>query len=304
VAHDGHLLIHGPETMLYPGCEEHLSKSAASTFDLKPEHIFIARLKKGITKSSAVEVLHHYTNKNDVIEEVVQLLQQKIKHVAKTGLTKPFTKKSPGELVISKGFLKTITGDDKMAVLDILRQNDLQAVESCTHVGNDNKEKIPVAFTCVVHYIAIMINAKSGKLNINKLVTVIDAGQIVDLAMMATHLKNALKCEFKNILSACLIARELGIEHSGVRESAVNSILGEMPAIEIIFINPKETNDKRPIADINVLTEIYLDCFSNALHNAIEDATGKQYSNESVAGKKLVINADNNYTLAKRVPAL
>lgn len=270
---DGHLLIHGPEAMLYPGCETLITKMAVSKFDLDPAHIFIARHQKEIPALAAMELFNNTQKKVGLIEEIMLLLQQKIKHIAIKEAPSLSTNSLPDELIISKGFVGENAGVGKIAVVDMLWQNGLQLVEVTTSAGNSQQENLRIPCTCVVHHVEIMLHGITEKWKVNKLVTVIDGGHIQDLQVMASHLKNALLVELSKNLPAYSLGRQVDFARNGETDKPGNAFFGDLPSIEIIFIHPWDKQDETPFAGIDELTSLYLDSFSHALQNAIEQAT-------------------------------
>jgi xanthine dehydrogenase YagR molybdenum-binding subunit len=272
---NGTLVLQSAVSDSGPGTATAMVGVASEAFGLPPNKISFelgdSSLPPGPTQGGSTTTS---TLGSAVYDTCIALKQKLSELLAKDAST--FKDVKPEDLVFDKGFITSKTDASKrIAYTDVLKNNNLSELEVTKDTqGGDERNKYSM-YSFAVHFVQVHVHPLTGVVRVKKVVTVADAGKIVNK-----------KTAGSQMIGGAVGGIGMALMEEGVFDHRfgryVNNNLADyhvpvhadVPHIEALFID-KPDPVVNPIGSKG-LGEIAIIGFAAAVANAVYHATGKR----------------------------
>jgi xanthine dehydrogenase YagR molybdenum-binding subunit len=195
----------------------------------------------------------------------------------------------PEDLTFADGYV-SYTKDPKIRVSysDLFRQNNLTQVELTKESkgGGPNQDKYSM-YSFSVHFVKLSVNANTGVVKINKVVSCGDAGTIINLPTAASQMiGGAVGGIGMALMEEIVIDQRYGKFINNNFADYHVPVNADIPEMEVYFVNKKDPYTN-PMGSKG-LGEIALVGMAPAVANAIFNATGKRIRSLPITPDKLI----------------
>lgn len=285
---DGLVVVRTSVADVGPGSATIMTQIAAEVLDID-----VARVRFEWGNSSFPEApgqfgSHTTASTGSAIYEVCTALKTRLQELA---VGKPGTKlekNQPSDLIAENGSVKLVKDQSvKLSYTDILKQQNLPELEVTKESkGGPEKEKFSGKSFCA-NFVEVHVNPATGMVHVNKVVSVVDAGTIINQ-----------KTARSQVIGSVVWGIGLALMEEGVIDHRygryVNNDLAnyhvpvnaDVPEIDVVFINKRDS-----IIDpmgAKGIGEIPLVGFTAAVANAVYHATGKRIRELPITPDKLI----------------
>jgi xanthine dehydrogenase YagR molybdenum-binding subunit len=195
----------------------------------------------------------------------------------------------PEDLLFSDGYI-TYARDQKIRISyqDFFRQNNLSQLEITKESkgGGPNQDKYSM-YSFSVHFVKLSVNANTGVVKINKVVSCGDAGTIINLPTAASQMiGGAVGGIGMALMEEIVIDQRYGKFINNNFADYHVPVNADIPEMEVYFVNKKDPYTN-PMGSKG-LGEIALVGMAPAVANAIFNATGKRIRSLPITPDKLI----------------
>ena len=286
---NGSLLLQCAVSDSGPGTATSMTGIATEAFGLSPDKITFelgdSSFPPGPTQGGSTTT----STLGSAVHDVCKALQQKMAELITNKEGSLLKNAKPEDLVFAKGYvtLKTDTAK-KVAYTDVLKQHNLSQLEvTKDSQAGDERNRFSI-YSFAVHFVQVLVHPLTGVVRIKRVVTVADAGKIINEKTAASQ-----------IMGGVVSGIGMALMEDGVFDHRlgrfVNNNLGDyhlpinadVPKIEALFIdkpdpiiNPMGSKGLGEIANVG---------FAAAVANAVYHATGKRIRTLPITPDKLLV---------------
>lgn len=286
---DGSLVLQSAVSDSGPGTATTMTGIATETFGLPPNKITVelgdSSLPPGPTQGGSTTT----STLGSAVHDVCVALQQKMAELVTTKEGSVLKDVKPEDLVFAKGFIVLKTDASKrVAYADVLKQRNLSKLEvTKDSQAGDERNKYSI-YSFAVHFVQVLVHPSTGVVRIKKVVTVADAGKIINRKTAGSQLMGGVVSG-----TGMALMEDAVFDHRFGR--CVNNNLADyhvpvsadVPHIEALFID-KPDPVINPIGSKG-LGEIANVGFAAAVANAVYHATGKRIRALPITPDKLLV---------------
>lgn len=200
-----------------------------------------------------------------------------------------FKEAKPADIVLSDtGIAYQTAGNHFISYASLWQNNNLTEVEVEAASGPGAERQQYAFCSSAAHFCRVKVNTKTGKVKIDKMVSVVDGGKIVNEKAAANQVSGAavggigmalMEEQAVDQRYGSLIGNDLAGYHFAVNADA--------PVIEVAFINKPDINSNPTGA--KGLGEVGIIGSAAAIANAIYHATGKRLRNLPITPDKVLL---------------
>lgn len=285
---NGSLVLQSAVSDSGPGTATSMVGIATEAFGLPPDKITFelgdSSLPPGPTQGGSTTT----STLGSAVHDVCVALQQKMAEQATAKEGSVFKNAKPEDLVFAKGFITLKTdASKKIAYADVLKQNNLSELEvTKDSQAGDERNKYSM-YSFAVHFVQVLVHPLTGVVRIKKVVTVADAGKIINKKTAGSQIMGGV------VSGIGMALMEEGVfDHRFGRYVNNNladyhvPVSADVPHIEALFIdkpdpviNPMGSKGLGEIANVG---------FAAAVANAVYHATGKRVRDLPITPDKLI----------------
>jgi xanthine dehydrogenase YagR molybdenum-binding subunit len=222
------------------------------------------------------------------VHDVCVALQTKIAELVTTRPGSVLQNEKPEDLHFAKGIIALKTDASKrVAYADVLKQTDVSELEvTKDSQAGDERDKYSI-YSFAIHFVQVLVHRSTGVVRIKKVVTVADAGKIINEKTAASQLVGGVVSGIGMVLmeDAVLDHRFGRYVNNNLADYHV-PVSADVPQIEALFIdkpdpviNPMGSKGLGEIANVG---------FAAAVANAVYHATGKRIRALPITPDKLL----------------
>ncbi len=286
---NGSLLLQSAVSDSGPGTATSMTGIATEAFGLPPDKITFelgdSSFPPGPTQGGSTTT----STLGSAVHDVCKALQQKMAELVTTKEGSLLKNAKPEDLVFAKGYvtLKTDTAK-KVAYTDVLKQHNLSQLEvTKDSQAGDERNRFSI-YSFAVHFVQVLVHPLTGVVRIKRVVTVADAGKIINEKTAASQIMGGVVSGI-----GMALMEDAVFDHRFGR--CVNNNLADyhvpvsvdVPQIEALFIdkpdpiiNPMGSKGLGEIANVG---------FAAAVANAVYHATGKRIRALPITPDKLLV---------------
>ena len=286
---NGSLLLQCAVSDSGPGTATSMTGIATEAFGLSPDKITFelgdSSFPPGPTQSGSTTT----STLGSAVHDVCKALQQKMAELITNKEGSLLKNAKPEDLVFAKGFvtLKTDTAK-KVAYTDVLKQHNLSQLEvTKDSQAGDERNRFSI-YSFAVHFVQVLVHPLTGVVRIKRVVTVADAGKIINEKTAASQIMGGV------VSGIGMALMEDGVFDHRLGRFVNNSLAdyhlpvsADVPQIEALFIdkpdpiiNPMGSKGLGEIANVG---------FAAAVANAVYHATGKRIRALPITPDKLLV---------------
>lgn len=285
---DGSLLLQSAVSDSGPGTATTMTGIAAESFGLSPEKIRFelgdSLLPPGPTQGGSTTT----STLGSAVHDVCVALQQKMAGLLISKEGSGFTTAKPEDLVFAKGFVALNSDAAKrIAYADVLKQANLSTLEVTKESqAGDERNKYSI-YSFAVHFVQVLVHRSTGVVRMKKVVTVADAGNIINKKTAASQLMGGVTSGIGMVLMEdCMFDHRFGRAVNNNFADYHVPVSADVPDVEALFID-KADPFINPIGSKG-LGEIANVGFAAAVANAVYHATGKRIRTLPITPDKLI----------------
>ena len=286
---DGSLVLQSAVSDSGPGTATSMTGIATEAFGLSPDKITFelgdSSLPPGPTQGGSTTT----STLGSAVHDVCVALQQKMAELVTTKHGSVLKNAKPENLVFAKGFITLRTDASKrVAYADVLKQTGLSKLEvTKDSQAGDERNKYSI-YSFAVHFVQVQVHRSTGVVRIKKVVTVADAGKIINKKTAGSQLMGGVVSGIGMALmeDAVLDHRFGRYVNNNLADYHV-PVNADVPPIEALFID-KPDPFINPIGSKG-LGEIANVGFAAAVANAVYHATGKRIRALPITPDKLLV---------------
>ena len=286
---NGSLLLQCAVSDSGPGTATSMTGIATEAFGLSPDKITFelgdSSFPPGPTQGGSTTT----STLGSAVHDVCKALQQKMAELITNKEGSLLKNAKPEDLVFAKGYvtLKTDTAK-KVAYTDVLKQHNLSQLEvTKDSQAGDERNRFSI-YSFAVHFVQVLVHPLTGVVRIKRVVTVADAGKIINEKTAASQIMGGVVSGI-----GMALMEDAVFDHRFGR--CVNNNLADyhvpvsvdVPQIEALFIdkpdpiiNPMGSKGLGEIANVG---------FAAAVANAVYHATGKRIRALPITPDKLLV---------------
>ncbi len=286
---NGSLLLQSAVSDCGPGTATSMTGIATEAFGLPPDKITFelgdSSFPPGPTQGGSTTT----STLGSAVHDVCKALQQKMAELITNKEGSLLKNAKPEDLVFAKGYvtLKTDTAK-KVAYTDVLKQHNLSQLEvTKDSQAGDERNRFSI-YSFAVHFVQVLVHPLTGVVRIKRVVTVADAGKIINEKTAASQIMGGVVSGI-----GMALMEDAVFDHRFGR--CVNNNLADyhvpvsvdVPQIEALFIdkpdpiiNPMGSKGLGEIANVG---------FAAAVANAVYHATGKRIRALPITPDKLLV---------------
>jgi xanthine dehydrogenase YagR molybdenum-binding subunit len=285
---NGSLVLQSAVSDSGPGTATSMVGIATDAFGLPPGKITFelgdSSLPPGPTQGGSTTT----STLGSAVHDVCVALQQKMAELAVTKGNSVLKNLKPEDLVFAKGFITSkLDGSKKVAYGEVLKQNNLSELEVTRESqAGDERNKYSM-YSFAVHFVQVDVHSLTGVVRIKKVVTVADAGKIINKKTAASQIMGGV------VSGIGMALMEDGVFDHRFGRFVNNNLAdyhvpvsADVPHIEALFIdkpdpviNPMGSKGLGEIANVG---------FAAAVANAVFHATGKRIRELPITPDKLI----------------
>jgi xanthine dehydrogenase YagR molybdenum-binding subunit len=285
---DGSLVLQSAVSDSGPGTATTMTGIAAESFGLSPDKISFelgdSLLPPGPTQGGSTTT----STLGSAVHDVCVALKQKMCNLLITKEGSGFTNAAPESLVFAKGFI-TLNSDasKRVAYADVLKQTNLSELEVTKESqAGDERNKYSI-YSFAVHFVQVLVHRSTGVVRIKKIVTVADAGNIINKKTAASQLLGGVTSGIgMALMEDCMFDHRFGRAVNNNLADYHVPVSADVPQVEALFID-KADPVINPIGSKG-LGEIANVGFAAAVANAVYHATGKRIRSLPITPDKLI----------------
>ena len=285
---DGSLVLQSAVSDSGPGTATTMTGIAAEVFGLPPGKITFelgdSSLPPGPTQGGSTTT----STLGSAVHDVCVALQQKMAELVTTTEGSVLKNEKPENLHFAKGSITLKTDASKrITYADVLKQTNLTELEvTKDSQAGDERNKYSI-YSFAVHFVQVQVHRLTGVVRVKKVVTVADAGKIINKKTAASQLMGGVVSGIGMVLmeDAVLDHRFGRYVNNNLADYHV-PVSADVPQIEALFID-KPDPVINPIGSKG-LGEIANVGFAAAVANAVYHATGKRIRALPITPDKLV----------------
>ncbi|WP_428657547.1 xanthine dehydrogenase family protein molybdopterin-binding subunit [Runella sp.] len=202
----------------------------------------------------------------------------------------PLSGSRQDELVFDGGFVYDNTRSKKVAIVDLLKANNMPLLEKTQESKGGAEQQQYSMYSFSVHFVQVRVNPATGSVRVSKAVSVADSGRIVSPKTAASQMIGGVAGGIGMALTeeAVMDHRFGRFVNNNLADYHV-AVSADVPHVETIFID-------KPDPYINPMGskgmgEIALIGFAAAVANAVFNATGKRVRDLPITPDKLLNKA-------------
>ena len=286
---NGSLLLQSAVSDSGPGTATSMTVIATEAFGLSADKITFelgdSSFPPGPTQGGSTTT----STLGSAVHDVCKALQQKMAELITNKEGSLLKNAKPEDLVFAKGYvtLKTDTAK-KVAYTDVLKQHNLSQLEvTKDSQAGDERNRFSI-YSFAVHFVQVLVHPLTGVVRIKRVVTVADAGKIINEKTAASQIMGGVVSGI-----GMALMEDAVFDHRFGR--CVNNNLADyhvpvsvdVPQIEALFIdkpdpiiNPMGSKGLGEIANVG---------FAAAVANAVYHATGKRIRALPITPDKLLV---------------
>jgi xanthine dehydrogenase YagR molybdenum-binding subunit len=293
IDNEGKLLLQCSVNDMGPGTATMMTKIASDVMGLPTKQIKIEMGSTGLPPGPTQGGSATTANVGSAVHEVCTEIRGKIAGMlGKEGSvfhTERIHNVKPEDLTFADGYV-SYTKDPKIRVSysDLFRQNNLTQVELTKESkgGGPNQDKYSM-YSFSVHFVKLSVNANTGVVKINKVVSCGDAGTIINLPTAASQMiGGAVGGIGMALMEEIVIDQRYGKFINNNFADYHVPVNADIPEMEVYFVNKKDPYTN-PMGSKG-LGEIALVGMAPAVANAIFNATGKRIRSLPITPDKLI----------------
>jgi xanthine dehydrogenase YagR molybdenum-binding subunit len=293
IDNEGKLLLQCSVNDMGPGTATMMTKIASDVMGLPTNQIKIEMGSTGLPPGPTQGGSATTANVGSAVHEVCTEIRGKIAGMlGKEGSvfhTERIHNVKPEDLTFADGYV-SYTKDPKIRVSysDLFRQNNLTQVELTKESkgGGPNQDKYSM-YSFSVHFVKLSVNANTGVVKINKVVSCGDAGTIINLPTAASQMiGGAVGGIGMALMEEIVIDQRYGKFINNNFADYHVPVNADIPEMEVYFVNKKDPYTN-PMGSKG-LGEIALVGMAPAVANAIFNATGKRIRSLPITPDKLI----------------
>ncbi|RAI97843.1 xanthine dehydrogenase YagR molybdenum-binding subunit [Chitinophaga skermanii] len=211
------------------------------------------------------------------IAELASVVDEAYKHV------------NPADIVFTKnGVALQTQGNRPVSYENIFAKNNLEIIDVQATSGPGEERQKYAFCSGAAHFVRVKVHAKTGKVKVDKIVSVVDAGYVVNDKAAANQISGAAVGGLGMALTeeqlvdhklGCVVGNDLAGYHFPVNADA--------PIIDVSFIGKPDVNINP--AGAKGLGEVGIIGMAPAVANAIYNATGKRLRNLPITPDKVLM---------------
>jgi xanthine dehydrogenase YagR molybdenum-binding subunit len=285
---DGSLVLQSAVSDSGPGTATTMSGIAAEAFGLPRDKITFelgdSSFPAGPTQGGSTTT----STLGSAVNDVCKALQQKMAELVTTKDGSLLKNARPEDLVFAKGYI-TLKNDTskKVAYADVLKEHNISELEvTKDSQAGDERNKYSI-YSFAVHFVQVLVHPFTAVVRIKKVVTVADAGKIINKKTAGSQLMGGVVSGIGMVLmeDAVFDHRFGRCINNNLADYHV-PVSADVPHIEPLFID-KPDPYINPIGSKG-LGEIANVGFAAAVANAVYHATGKRIRALPITPDKLI----------------
>ncbi|HUQ66099.1 MAG TPA: xanthine dehydrogenase family protein molybdopterin-binding subunit [Flavitalea sp.] len=293
VDNSGILLLQCSVNDMGPGVATMMTKIASDTMGIPVKQIKIEMgstgLPPGPTQGGSATTANVGTAVHEVCNEIKGKIAEMVSKEGSVFHTSSIHNVAAEDLVFADGYISYAKDPRiKVTYADLFRQNNLPelAITKESKAGGPNADKYS-KYSFSVHFVKLSVNALTGMVKINKVVSCGDAGTIINFKTAASQMiGGAVGGIGMALMEELVIDQRYGkIINNNLADYHV-PVNADIPEMEVVFINKKDPYTN-PMGSKG-LGEIALVGMAPAITNAIFNATGKRIRELPVTPDKLI----------------
>jgi xanthine dehydrogenase YagR molybdenum-binding subunit len=285
---DGSLVLQSAVSDSGPGTATSMTGIAAEVFGLSPGKITFelgdSSLPPGPTQGGSTTT----STLGSAVHDVCVALQHKMAELVTTTEGSVLKSEKPENLHFEKGSITSKTDAKKrIAYADVLKQLGLTELEVTKESqAGDERNKYSI-YSFAVHFVQVQVHRSTGVVRIKKVVTVADAGKVINKKTAASQLMGGVVSGIGMVLMEdAVLDHRFGLYINNNLADYHVPVSADIPLIEALFID-KPDPFINPIGSKG-LGEIANVGFAAAVANAVYHATGKRIRALPITPDKLV----------------
>jgi xanthine dehydrogenase YagR molybdenum-binding subunit len=293
VDNSGILLLQCSVNDMGPGVATMMTKIASDTMGIPVKQIKIEMGSTGLPPGPTQGGSATTANVGTAVHEVCTEIKGKIAEMAsKEGSvfhTSSIHNVTPEDLVFADGYISYAKNPAiRISYADLFSQNNLPelSITKESKGGGPNDDKYSM-YSFSVHFVKLSVNALTGMVKINKVVSCGDAGTIINLKTAASQMiGGAVGGIGMALMEEVVFDQRYGkIINNNLADYHV-PVNADIPEMEVVFVNKKDPYTN-PMGSKG-LGEIALVGMAPAVANAIFNATGKRIRELPITPDKLI----------------
>ena len=290
---NGKLLLQCSVNDMGPGTATMMTKIASDLMGLPVKQIKIEMGSTGLPPGPTQGGSATTANVGSAVHEACTDIRVKVAEMlGKEGSvfhTQSVHNVKPEDLLFSEGYI-TYARDQKIRISyqDFFRQNNISQLEISKESkgGGPNQDKYSM-YSFSVHFVKLSVNASTGMVKINKVVSCGDAGTIINLTTAASQMiGGAVGGIGMALMEEIVIDQRFGKFINNNFADYHVPVNADIPEMEVYFMNKKDPYTN-PMGSKG-LGEIALVGMAPAVANAIFNATGKRIRSLPITPDKLI----------------
>jgi xanthine dehydrogenase YagR molybdenum-binding subunit len=200
-----------------------------------------------------------------------------------------FKEMKPGDLVFNDAGISSKSSTASASYAELLDKNNLQTLEVEASSG-PGQERQKFAFcSSAAHFCIVRVHSKTGKVKVDRMVSVADGGKIINEKAAANQLSGAAIGGIgMTLMEEQQVDKKLGITIGDDLAGYHFAVNADAPLIEVSFINKPDLNIN-PVGSKG-LGEVGIIGCAAAITNAIYNATGKRLRDLPVTPDKVLMS--------------
>jgi xanthine dehydrogenase YagR molybdenum-binding subunit len=282
---NGSLIIQSAASDIGPGTGTAMVQIASDTFGIPRQQVRFDLGDSSYPQAPTQGGSATLSTVGAAVYDVCVALQQKLLELA--GTNPAFKNVKPENIVFENGAIVLADHSAKMLYTDILKQQQLPAVEVVheSAAGADARKYSMYSFS--VHFVKVLIHPATGVVRVNRVVSVADAGKIVSPKTASSQVIGGVVGGIgMALMEEGLIDHRYGRYVNNNLADYHVPVNADVPSIESLFIDKKDPYTN-PMGSKG-LGEIALVGIAAAIANAVYHATGKRIRELPITPDKLI----------------
>lgn len=284
---DGSFLIQTSVADVGPGSATVFTQIAADALGITPKNVQFKWGNSLFPAAPGQSGSHTTVSVGSAVHEVCNALKQKLTE-AVTALKGPaLLQARPEDLVIEEGFFKLRNTASKLSFREFLKQANIQEVKVTIESNKTAESEKYSGKSFCANFVKVLVHPLTGVTKVDKVVSVIDAGRIMNHKTARSQVYGAV------VWGIGIALMEEGVIDDRYGRYVNNNLAdyhlpvhADIPDIDVQFIDKPDTLIDPMGA--KGLGEIGLIGFSAAVANAVYHATGKRVRDLPITPDKLI----------------
>jgi len=284
---DGTVLVQTSMADVGPGSATIMTQIAAETLGLDIQKIKFGWGDSSFPMAPGQFGSHTTASVGSAVYDVCTALKQKLQELALSEQSPAFQNTTVSNLIFEDGTIKIPAESTKITYTEILKNNKLkELLVTKESESGPEQEKYSSKSFCA-NFVEVRVHAATGEVRVNRVVSVVDAGKIVNYKTAKSQVYGSVVWGIGlALMEEAVLDHRFGRHVNNDLANYHVPVNADIPDIEVVLIDKKDSIID-PIGAKGI-GEIPLVGFTAAIANAVYHATGKRIRELPITPDKLI----------------